>query len=230
MDKLLETYSYTIAGSRLFAELSGDFNPIHLDPITARRELYGEVVLHGMHGVCRALNVYLAQRAGHPAISLTGLNVRFLGPIFLDRPIGMVLTEERAGYAKLQLCDADRATTVIEIRWNTAPESFSAEHGLPQLNVGSRLPRNFEIADILNRRGEVELFINANQLAKMFPDLADAISLLEIAEILALTRLVGMECPGLRSVFSAFNISFKCESLRVSFRIKLHSLLVVRAA
>ena len=32
-----------------FAALSGDFNPIHVNPGIARRELFGEIVVHGMH-------------------------------------------------------------------------------------------------------------------------------------------------------------------------------------
>ena len=34
-----------------FAELSGDFNPLHVDPVAARRALYGEVVVHGVHSL-----------------------------------------------------------------------------------------------------------------------------------------------------------------------------------
>ena len=40
----------------LFASLAGDFNPIHLDPIAARRTQAGTVVVHGMHAVLWALD------------------------------------------------------------------------------------------------------------------------------------------------------------------------------
>ncbi|MEK9662192.1 MAG: MaoC/PaaZ C-terminal domain-containing protein, partial [Alphaproteobacteria bacterium] len=35
--------------SIVFGELSGDRNPIHLDPHTARRLMYGKPVVHGVH-------------------------------------------------------------------------------------------------------------------------------------------------------------------------------------
>ena len=33
-----------------FAELSGDWNPVHVDPVAARRTPYGQIV-HGVHAV-----------------------------------------------------------------------------------------------------------------------------------------------------------------------------------
>ncbi|HNC74922.1 MAG TPA: MaoC/PaaZ C-terminal domain-containing protein, partial [Elusimicrobiota bacterium] len=36
-----------------FARLSGDANPLHVDPAAARRLLFGRAVVHGVHGVLR---------------------------------------------------------------------------------------------------------------------------------------------------------------------------------
>ena len=40
----------------LFAQLSGDFNPIHMDPAAARRTQAGAVVVHGVHAVLWAID------------------------------------------------------------------------------------------------------------------------------------------------------------------------------
>ena len=32
-----------------FSSLSGDFNPIHINEQIARRELFGEIIVHGIH-------------------------------------------------------------------------------------------------------------------------------------------------------------------------------------
>ena len=42
-----------------FAELSGDFNPLHMDPILARRLLFGMQVVHGLHTLLWSLDNYL---------------------------------------------------------------------------------------------------------------------------------------------------------------------------
>src|ERR1700726_2312430 len=39
-----------------FARLSGDFNPIHMDPVTARRTNASAMVVHGIHAVLWALD------------------------------------------------------------------------------------------------------------------------------------------------------------------------------
>jgi hypothetical protein len=39
-----------------FAELSGDFNPLHCDPVSARRRLGGHQLVHGLFVTLRAIN------------------------------------------------------------------------------------------------------------------------------------------------------------------------------
>ena len=58
----LDTRVYKMEDQRRFTELSGDFNPIHLDPLRARRSLFGDVVVHGIHSVLHALDAWWPQR------------------------------------------------------------------------------------------------------------------------------------------------------------------------
>ena len=46
--KLISDYSFSQQDQIEFAKLSGDWNPIHVDPIFARRTIYGQVV-HGIN-------------------------------------------------------------------------------------------------------------------------------------------------------------------------------------
>jgi len=43
-----------------FAKLSGDYNPLHLDPVLARRLLFGRQVVHGLHALLWSLNYHLS--------------------------------------------------------------------------------------------------------------------------------------------------------------------------
>ena len=52
----LASRTFDSDGQVLFASLTGDFNPIHLDPIAARRTQAGTVVVHGIHAILWALD------------------------------------------------------------------------------------------------------------------------------------------------------------------------------
>ena len=39
-----------------FAALSGDYNPVHLDPIKARRTIFGDIVVHGLYADLSSIN------------------------------------------------------------------------------------------------------------------------------------------------------------------------------
>ena len=42
-------HSFSLDDQVAFAKLSGDYNPVHLDPLKARRTRFGYPVVHGIH-------------------------------------------------------------------------------------------------------------------------------------------------------------------------------------
>lgn len=65
-----------------FAEMSGDFNPIHMDDEYAKKTRFGRRIAHGM--ISGALiSRTLAMELGHGGIYL-GQTLKFLKPIFID--------------------------------------------------------------------------------------------------------------------------------------------------
>ncbi|MEO1425131.1 MAG: MaoC/PaaZ C-terminal domain-containing protein, partial [Pseudomonadota bacterium] len=76
------TRRFDLTDQEAFAALSGDFNPIHVDPVAARRTLFGEPVVHGLHLVLWALDVRLGQGALPP---LQNIRAGFKSPVLLGR-------------------------------------------------------------------------------------------------------------------------------------------------
>ena len=74
----------------LFAGLSGDWNPIHVDAEFAKQSLFGERVAHGLLGLSIATG--LAMQLGfldHTVDAFTSLDWKFRGPIKIGDTIHM---------------------------------------------------------------------------------------------------------------------------------------------
>ncbi|MGE3771057.1 MAG: MaoC/PaaZ C-terminal domain-containing protein [Bdellovibrionales bacterium] len=169
----LATRTFTMADQQRFAERSGDYNPIHIDSVAARRTLAGQCIVHGTHAVLWALDE-LKQTPSH-------LKVKFLKPVHVDETVTLLRDNNRlfimAGDIKL-----------VDI-------AFEAGADLPAFNVQTPMPAAepnvLTIGQMAGRSGELPL-TGSSALA---------------ADLMALSRLVGMECPGLQSMFSAFDVA-----------------------
>lgn len=75
---------------RQFAEMSGDFNPIHLDDDYAKTTRFGRRIAHGMIVgalISRALN----EKIGQGGVYL-GQHLKFVNPVFIDDVVNIELT------------------------------------------------------------------------------------------------------------------------------------------
>ena len=68
-----------------FARYSGDWNPIHVDPVYARRTQIGQQVVHGMHALLWALDVFASASIELKRFRI--LKVDFHKPIYVDEPV-----------------------------------------------------------------------------------------------------------------------------------------------
>lgn len=74
---------------RQFAEMSGDYNPIHLDDAFAATTRFKKRIAHGM--ICGALiSRVLAEKLGQGGIYL-GQNLKFIHPVFIDDTVTVTL-------------------------------------------------------------------------------------------------------------------------------------------
>jgi len=75
---------------RQFAEMSGDFNPIHLDDDYAKTTRFGRRIAHGM--IMGALiSRMLNERIGSGGIYL-GQTLKFVNPVFIDDVVTLEMT------------------------------------------------------------------------------------------------------------------------------------------
>src|SRR5580704_4043548 len=84
-----------------FARLSGDYNPIHLDPVAARRLLFGHAVVHGMHALLWALDAWL--EATTSALRVKRLKAKFRASIPLNTAVELLARGKGLNEAQLEI-------------------------------------------------------------------------------------------------------------------------------
>lgn len=193
--------SFDLADQHDFARLSGDENPQHVDPLAARRMLFGETVVHGMHQVLWALDS-LDDRiwAGMPA----HIKVSFPRPLFVGQKAAISVSTEQDGAVRLDVAVDGIATAVVRLVFGPTREAPKLPPGAPAQRVCRILP----IEGVAECAGRVSLPWDVELAARMLPNLVRRMNAADLAALLGLTLLVGMECPGQASVFADFEARF----------------------
>ena len=70
-------------------------------------------------------------------------------------------------------------------------------------------PLELNAEQLPGRRDTLPLFLDPELAARLFPDFGVYFSEAQLATVLATTRLVGMECPGLHSIYSRLSLTFE---------------------
>ena len=70
----------------LFAEISGDYNPIHLDEEYAAASIFGQLIVHGMLVASLFSGLIGEQLPGRGSIYLSQ-NVSFKAPVLIDQEV-----------------------------------------------------------------------------------------------------------------------------------------------
>ena len=100
---------------RQFAEMSGDFNPIHLDDNYAATTRFGRRIAHGMilgALISRALN----ETMGSGGIYL-GQTLRFVNPVYIDDKVTLTLTvtglRKEKGFATIETIGKNQSGDIV---------------------------------------------------------------------------------------------------------------------
>lgn len=199
---------FTLGDQLEFARFSGDWNPIHIDPVYARRCLTGQAVVHGMNMVLWALELL----AGHypECRGLISLRVQFIKPAFLNERLICRLINARDKRFLVEVIGSVGQAVVIELAFSagssTLPKcSFVSSKGL------SKDPVFLRAEDLEGRSGEWEVATEEGLAKHLFPACV-ALWGEAIPVIFAhISRLVGMECPGRYALFSELELAV-CEN------------------
>ncbi len=186
---------FVLRDQERFASLSGDRNPMHLDPLAARRTQAGAPVVHGIHGVLWALD--LLAKAGEPLPR--ALQVRFEAFLYLDVEVQAILRRLEDRATVILESRGRRVTTISLLQAHAKSVPVTSEgpaEPIPDRPLELDFPEASEACGALRLRGGPEDY------AADFPNLAAALGAGRVRAIAGLSTLVGMRLPGLHSIFS----------------------------
>jgi NAD(P)-dependent dehydrogenase (short-subunit alcohol dehydrogenase family) len=194
--------SFTLADQRDFAAASGDSNPIHVDPVAARRLAFAEPIVHGVHLVLWALDSVVAKHTCN-GVQIERLTANFKHPVTLETPVEVVDRVTEDGAHAIEIRTANRicaSCRVVLSDWGGAGTSVAEVTDKPVL-------RDRGFAELVDCHGSFSLGPIGTEARRLFPGLTSRLRPDHLAAVLAASRLVGMECPGLHSLFSSLDLA-----------------------
>jgi acyl dehydratase/NAD(P)-dependent dehydrogenase (short-subunit alcohol dehydrogenase family) len=202
MSNIIASRVYLPADQARFAKLSGDFNPIHIDPIGARRIGVGAPVVHGVHNLLWCLESFGHEVRG--TVAVASLRVNFDAFVRVNEQVDVLIAHSDAKLIRIEA--RVRGTLVITAQigfsasWEAAP--FAKPNNL--VNPVSPIDPPNEMLPTLS--GTIPFATPQDAVAAAFPCAARMLGSRRITALLAFTRLVGMVCPGLHSVFTGLSL------------------------
>ena len=201
---LLSEHIFTLNDQTKFAELSGDYNPIHIDNKYARRTQFGQVIVHGVHVVMWCLESLFKK---NPSIMLAGFEVKFLQPIFLNEKINCQFDQdsnEIIAYSKDVRC--------VIIRLHEGSNKLSQDEcyfaSSQHFKRKPKEPVDKQLC--LVKQGEIFKLNYYTCVKKLQIEFRNSIKCLGLSgtnDIVNLSAVVGMFLPGKHSIFSSFKIA-----------------------
>jgi hypothetical protein len=196
--------AFTSDDQLAFAKLSGDYNPLHMDPVIARRLLFGQQIVHGLHALLWSADECLRPRT--QGLELRTVKANFQAGIGVGQTVNCFCMDQIEHQTEIRL-EIDKTPAMwIQIAWNP-----SRQHQTDTILRAFREPekcreRSFEEA--ARASGSVPMYLDRELAATLFPNLMRLVPPKQLAALLATTRLVGMECPGRHSIYSGLNLAF----------------------
>jgi MaoC like domain len=202
-DAPLASRTFTLDDQFVFARLSQDRNPMHLDVNFARRTQAGAPVVHGIHTLLWAMDTVLRSCP----FDIRNIKVRFQQPLFSDELAQIEIRSRTDTTVHIEVIAA--GTVVAAIKLSSEPgrltESTARPIGIVPQPIAQPVDIPFE--QLANQAGAAAAGAGDDEIRMLFPALSASIGPSAVRGLLATSQIVGMTCPGLHSLFTGLDVS-----------------------
>ena len=198
--RILAKRAFSLQDQNEFAAFSGDFNPIHIDPIAARRTQMGQCIVHGMHCLLWALEALQLKQG----LSVTSFKIRFIKPVLLNEEISCDWYPEKNRITLI--ADGVTLVTVSVCLGLVAPLDLTSEIPSPDF----RIPDMLSFKECLLLKDKPFQLVSKVQLGqRLFPSFCRIYGLALACDLAAASYVVGMKCPGYHSLFASLSATIR---------------------
>ena len=210
----LGNHIFTPMDIESFARVSGDFNPMHVDRVFARRLLTGGQTVHGMYTLLFALDLYYQTHSHIPE----QIKVFFQKPVLEGEFIEFFYeTDSNDTHITARSKYGQVASILLLGNGNTITKRINNKR------PAKKSIRNYSFSEIKGKRGTLSIMAAQEDLDQKFPNAKCMLGAHIVATIMALSRLVGMSMPGLHSIFTGLDLKFGLQcSTPLSWKVTRH--------
>jgi len=180
-----------------FAILSGDYNPLHIDEEFSRRSQFGVPVVHGMHLLLLALE----KSTLTGLVQIRNLQIEFRSAVKVDELFSIRMKNE--GEVKtFTVFTEDRVCARFKILTEPIDNQVKVEDASLQKEPCSE---SFSVETDIGISGTFRDCFDKSLFHESFPRISQCMNHADIALLLAITRTIGMKCPGKQALFRSLN-------------------------
>ncbi|MCZ4313803.1 SDR family NAD(P)-dependent oxidoreductase [Comamonadaceae bacterium G21597-S1] len=202
---------FTLDDQLLFAQFSGDVNPMHVDPDVARRLMTGRPVVHGMHLLLTALEYWQSD----PLLALSAVSCQFDSPVSVGDPVVVTQHELDDHHHEISvLVDGlvcARIGLTLAILASDARQGSGTQSGVDSKPVASMpLTSPLDIAPE-DHVGKTYAIGHRAVPEEWLPKARAHLGQAGFHGVICCSYFVGMVCPGMHSVFSSLAVAVSAE-------------------
>jgi NAD(P)-dependent dehydrogenase (short-subunit alcohol dehydrogenase family) len=195
---------FSMADQIAFANMCGDWNPMHMSEIAARRTLAGSPVVHGIHAMLWALDRIAESTSLAGVVSVAARFDKFL---LLDRDVQLRISKKSPELVKAELVQSGQSATQLTFKFGGRAPITRTLSVATQPWTLTREPHTPSADTMAECSGWMVAPSGSVSVRRAFPALVAAFGEARVVDIALTSTLVGMICPGLHSIYSEISIA-----------------------
>ena len=197
--RLLQSRIFTLKDQLDFAEFSGDKNPIHINSLEARRTIAGQCIVHGINSLLWALDMFVSSTG----VTVHSCKAKFQNSVFLNEIIDCFWNEESN---KLSLVSNSIVLCSIKLEPGSVKKVDSME--IPVCKT-REVPEARSFKECVSLQTvSLSFFGNPEMAKQLFPSFCAKYGKATTCDLALLSEIVGMQVPGLNSLFLSVQVNF----------------------